>query len=406
MPVQVHPRWGRPSSNELYIEFYGLEESLRRRSWFGDIQGPVQAAIDRISKVRQNQINHGVTLLDLQSILICFRSATSYSLYASRSLIKGCIYMMSSMKISGKSSPFSYEFGYLCFRIMAVALGACLLNDKGVLGSAITCMIADEEESMIRTFSGHVSSITEEAIAHGGERGMEAYNCMVGWSQCQDHPRIEEVMSTADAGLLLALLWGGLELFFQVLSATVTPGLCGIMYVLWRYVIHKRQCRELSGPEAKRLKVHYTDILWRSHLGTVLDQHKAFYLLHSLNSQGLKLWEENPKYINLEDSKLIIRLIGNQMLRHTGAIAPENFSNALSYAYHHSIRFVGCEDLLPELFGGAFKQLWILIEELQDNKDMIIDIVCEVFGWLSKILICFATRCFDDSNLYNIVLNN
>ncbi|CAE6422045.1 unnamed protein product [Rhizoctonia solani] len=285
---------------------------------------------------------------------------------------------------------------------MTVALGACLLNDKGVLESTITYMIADED-STIRAFSSHVSSIIEEAITHGVGRGRETYNCMIGWSQCPDHPQIEEVMSTADAGLLLALLWGDREQFFRVMSTTISPGLCGLVYVLWRYVIYKRQCRELSGPEAKRLKVQYTDILWRSHLSTTLDQHKAYYLLHSLNSQGLKLWEENPKYINLEDSKLIVRLIGHQMLRLTGVIAPENFPNALSYAYHHSIRFVGCEDVLLDLFGGTFKQLWDLMEDLQDNKETIIGIICEVFDWLSKILICFATRCFDHSNLYNIV---
>ncbi|CAE6472342.1 unnamed protein product [Rhizoctonia solani] len=349
-----------------------------------DVEAPAKAAITRISKVRPNQINHSVSLADLQTILILSRSPASYHCFASRPLTKGCIYLMNSVKISGKVSPFSYEFGYLCFRIMVLALGACLLNDQGQLESVMTDMATDQKKLLAHMFSSRVAILIEDAVNHGGGRGRETYNCILGWSQCQDHPKIEEIISTTDTGLLLALLWGDREQFLQVIPSTLSPGPCGVMYTLWRYIVYQRHRQEISESEVKKLTLHYTDLLWRAQFSATLNQRNAFCLLHSWNHHGFKLWDNTPKCINTEDSRMVVKVLGRQMLDLGTSIALANISTALNYIYHHLTSIIDCEDEIPALIVGVIRQMWFYFLQCKSSEEevAIVVVISEAFDWL------------------------
>ncbi|CAE6484449.1 unnamed protein product, partial [Rhizoctonia solani] len=288
-------------------------------------------------------------------------------------------------------------------KILALALGTCVLNDQGALESAVANMVADKDNSLMQTFSIHVSAIIEAATSHSGKGG-ETFNCIIGWSHCEDHSNMEELISTTDARLLLFLLWCDRERFLQTMAATVSPGLCGVMYVLWRCIIYQRYRQELSAADAKRLMVHYTDILWRSYLSAVANQDEAFHLLHSLNVQGFKSWEDDPKCINPEDSKFIVHIFGHQLLERIGGIVPVDIPKALNFVYLHSIHFTGCEYELPTLFMGVFKRLWGLVLNSGDRPSAAtLDIICEAFDWCSKILVSFAARCFGHDDMFVLI---
>ncbi|CAE6450807.1 unnamed protein product [Rhizoctonia solani] len=390
MALQTHACWGRPLG--VYVESFGEEEIWTRVDLAGDTRRLAEAAIERIARVTPNQTDHGVTLSELRTILVYTRSqlVTSYMSFSSPSLTEGCIYLMAQISVAGKTSPFTYEYGYLCFRIMTISIGIGLLQNSIGAEYAIANMVLDPNTPPIHTLSRHVAQITEGAISHGGGQGKETYNCGIGWSRCSDHPKRQpEVVSRAAVGSLLEILWEDRESFLKAMGSTVSPELSGVIYVLWRYVIYERYLQE--SPKSKRSIIHFIEIFWRAYLVATPDQGKVFMLLSSLNYENSKIWNSSPKHNQLEDSKQIIRAFTTQIMRPKSPLPLGHFPNALNFIHRHSLP--GCEEEAPLLISAVISQMWdhFLAYDGTNERGKLVDIISNVFNWFSGMLEPFTT---------------
>lgn len=188
-------------------------------------------------------------LSTLKSVLRMALDPDMLHLFAFPSIIGGCIKLMSIVKQSGKTSvselpifsliflttckPFSYEYGYLCFRILTISLSACLLERSYCLDDTADYMLSEPNKSVLQILSERVSKVVQrEIISAAGGRHCDY---ILGWVRLKDHSPREALVSRPDASMLLDLLWTDRKYFLKALTLTYSPGLSGVMFLLWRY---------------------------------------------------------------------------------------------------------------------------------------------------------------------------
>ncbi|CAE7123663.1 unnamed protein product, partial [Rhizoctonia solani] len=131
--LNSHPRWG------LAIEYYPkiYTRDAISAHFCTSLDGNVSwrtsaiATISDICKLGQTtqansiqRISSGITLEKLKDLLELTRFPSDFTNFALPSLVEGSITLMSSLE----PTPFSYEYGYLCFRILVFSLNACLID--------------------------------------------------------------------------------------------------------------------------------------------------------------------------------------------------------------------------------------------------------------------------------------
>ncbi|KAG8685821.1 hypothetical protein FRC11_010031 [Ceratobasidium sp. 423] len=382
--------WGR--TIDQYTRAYGSTDARKRINSADNLQGPALAAIEWISRVTPNKTNHGATLSDLRSILEFSRSPVAYSSFASPSLVSGCIHLMSTIKVAGKTSPFSYEYGYLCFRTMTVALSTCLLKNATPPKLDIFTRYLREETmtdlSLMETLSSYVAATVESAVDHASARKTETFNCILGWSRCTAHPRREEIVSMADAGTLLAILWDDREMFLKAMANTVSPGLSPVIYLLWRSVVYERYLQATSVPQSEMLMIPFVEVFWRSYLTISSEQRRPFQLLSAVNYRYSQIWDDSPKHNRLDDSIQIMHAFTNQIWQRDSIFSSPDINDALNFIYHHSVP--GYEVEIPRLLRATIHQLWknFLLASRQEPEEQVavMNNICSTFMRIGEML--------------------
>ncbi|KAH7325307.1 hypothetical protein B0J17DRAFT_772435 [Rhizoctonia solani] len=146
MDSQVDPRWGRPL--EDYVPSYDIAAAQKRGLVTQEMEEEAQKVKDRIYgealSVRGQVSNPGnlvglkdITFQMLEAVLELTISPRHLHFFADPIFLGGCIRLLTQVKPEGKLSPFSHEFGYLCFRIIAIGTGACILKVTDSLDMAI-----------------------------------------------------------------------------------------------------------------------------------------------------------------------------------------------------------------------------------------------------------------------------
>ncbi|CAE7167882.1 unnamed protein product [Rhizoctonia solani] len=69
-----------------------------------------------------------ITLPLLESLLDYTMFPSSLPMLGNPMVIRGCIKLLKSITRSGKCSPFSYEYGHLCFRVLLISYDYCVLK--------------------------------------------------------------------------------------------------------------------------------------------------------------------------------------------------------------------------------------------------------------------------------------
>ncbi|CUA69761.1 hypothetical protein RSOLAG22IIIB_08682 [Rhizoctonia solani] len=169
-----------------------------------------------------------VTLQDLKNTLELVRLPDGYRAFADRQLVAGCIVLMSSVK----PSPFGYEYGYLCFRLVVIALNACFLHYASCLDVIISDMGNGPAEDYLKKF--WVAS--ETAI-------------MLEFTDTDDDGHLTVIRDSPpparwttpltdylDFRALLDILHDDQKNFLITLRTANSLRLSGLMYILWRYV--------------------------------------------------------------------------------------------------------------------------------------------------------------------------
>ncbi|CAE6458102.1 unnamed protein product [Rhizoctonia solani] len=233
---KIHPIWGR-----------SIQEYTRSYSWASlaaNCQVPVDETnratrrevalhtIEQISMIDysgidnplSSEIVNRVTLEKLECVLELTRFPGELDNFVVPSLVAGCITLMSSIK----PSPLSYEYGYLCFRVLVIALNTCLLKHgrnpnealriPNIFGPNYLADLWSETAALLRAELGGISEIFFEM------------------PDMRPGPRAAPHLEAMRLDILLTLLHSDQKNFTILLKEANSLGLSGLIYVLLKFV--------------------------------------------------------------------------------------------------------------------------------------------------------------------------
>lgn len=93
-------------------------------------------------------------------------------------------------------------------------------------------MLAESGEAPLQVLSRSIAKVVEGGV-HVTEGGGHC-DWVLGWAELNHHAPLDTLVPRSDASTLLDLLWMDRKLFLKALSMTYSPGLSGIMFLLWR----------------------------------------------------------------------------------------------------------------------------------------------------------------------------
>ncbi|CAE7232491.1 unnamed protein product [Rhizoctonia solani] len=226
--------WGRPLSQ--YACTYSLSSNIKAK------HGSDSRIIASTSSMQIGELSHRIFTPDgsniaqqisiqtLESVLKMAEDVETYQYFLPQRLIAGCIALMQRITVSGKSSPFSYEYGYLCFRIILFSLGTHLIYRSEKYRIMQRDMVQSPDVEFPLVFSHHVSQVVEKEFGAAAQR-LEC-DSILGWGSSDDPP----VASREQVKVLVEMLWDDRANLLKLLTSTYTPGLSGLSFLLWRYI--------------------------------------------------------------------------------------------------------------------------------------------------------------------------
>ncbi|CAE6422565.1 unnamed protein product [Rhizoctonia solani] len=262
--------WGRPL--DQYTGSYGLHAARLRETHDLTTRRMADAAVKRIchydgaseDSLIPIEVSQNVTIGTLEAVLRMSHDPDTYKIYLSPKLAGGCIALMTTIKSGKKASPFSYEYGYLCFRILLLSLSTSLLARSG--DPNLERMMEMMEDPRYATC--FISDILSAQIAHTlytltNEDGrMDNCDWVLGWGGSGSRPYYQPLLSRQQARALVNILWEDRVDFLRVMSSTFTPGLAGLMFLNWRFLYHEHKP---TSPNYDLLK-RTSEIHWRCML--------------------------------------------------------------------------------------------------------------------------------------------
>ncbi|CAE6489510.1 unnamed protein product [Rhizoctonia solani] len=393
MSGHSHVQWGRPLGD--YILAFGEEAAMERIAYDAEFEPIALEEMQKIcrlasggAEIAQQDVEK-VTLSTLSTILRLSQSPLHLRHFESVPLISGCIKLMESIVVSGKLSPFSYEYGYMCFKILTIAIGVCLLGRSYELTSVVQRMIGEEEAPMLQIFSNEVSKVVKEEIedVYGDDA---ACDWLLGWAKAPERPQQPPLASRADISTLLNILAGDCKTFMKAWSSTFSPRLSGVMFLLWRYVYNK--CLAKTSTQTEGVLIPFCELIWRSMIMATIDEvNPLMYMFNTAQSPGADLWEKRCNTpagrFDAEDSRTILTVFLMRM-------APTNLErySRLGFAEMTAfLRFIkrrvepGCEDLFPQVFRMALDRTWEAFDTKELDDEMLIDATGRTLMYLGTV---------------------
>ncbi|KAJ1305572.1 hypothetical protein OPQ81_000572 [Rhizoctonia solani] len=341
---KVHGTWGLPLSE--YVPRYTKESKPLFES-DADIERllkPAKLGIQQIMDIHDHASNqdpiYQVSLSFLQSVSNLGYYPPALRYFACPSLVRGCIKLASLVKYHEKPSPFNYEYGYFCFRIIAISINACLLDRSHNLDVTIDSMTSSPEDVLESLAERTSFFLTQKLTNIPDDQG---FNWILGWEHPVSLPlQHRPLISRLEASLLLELLWVDRKMFPNAVFSTDMPG--------WTH-LGDRKC----------VGQKYYEILWRYHLVASKLENRAinpFDQNMQSGPEGIK-WVEDIRAVDLEDSRQVI-------LTFLSRAEPDSDSNQYKSAspvtalFQFVCSFVqpGVEDLLALLFKSVIECIW------------------------------------------------
>ncbi|CAE6420806.1 unnamed protein product [Rhizoctonia solani] len=384
MNALVPGRWGRPLEQYLpdYTEDRAFEELQAILAGHGSSE--IRDGVQRVSAISLDHLDepHTVTASTLRSLLWLALTPATYPQLASPALIRGCIALMSTIKPMGKMSPFSYELGYLCFRLITISIGACLLDNTGV--HAFKSRIQELRPAL-------VTPIVEGLIGGTGGRDRENCCCILGWTLCPRHAQAEVqlIVPLSDTRLLMEMLYTDRHLLLKSLISTHAPGLSAVVFLMWRYVNYQRFLQHHS--LTNRLRLPVLEILSRCWLASTTDQHASFLRMYQWDKDLWPEWDDTKRImVTPEDSRDILCAYTDHLIQnntdpdYSKAITLAHFSNTMYFLAGRILP--SSEDLLGPFFGALIERVWLALVGQEESNTTMAEGVGTMFNWLKAIL--------------------
>ncbi|CUA68409.1 Mixed-amyrin synthase [Pisum sativum] [Rhizoctonia solani] len=352
----MYHRWGRNISQ--YPKSYNTEalaaniktpvaETKRgtlRELALGAIQEIRNLADVNVDQRTYTDIISGISLEKLKAVLAIAHFRGGLDNFTSPKLIAGCIELMSSVQ----PSPFLYEYGYVCFRLLNIALSACLIKRACESKETFTVPKKDflnNSASALWDICAFV--ISEELSGNTGISSGVPHSKSLGYWTA---PLLEK--SRLDR--LLTMLHADQQNFTVALTETKTLGLSGLIYVLWKFVESEEVDMDRSLHQEWILRP-FLCILFRYWLAMPHFNYEfqAMRRIYFPKDPSLIITYGQP--INLEDSINVIRAYSTLLESHE-SIELMDCGKIMSFITPFVT--IGCEDLVPDMFMATIRVLW------------------------------------------------
>ncbi|EUC58858.1 hypothetical protein RSOL_282250 [Rhizoctonia solani AG-3 Rhs1AP] len=339
-----HALWGRAFPN--YFESYTYQALAVPRSLAAlEVANVLAKAAKTIQWIialgkaprnaRQGAARY-ITLSMLKSVLHATKIPQEITRLADPGLIEGCVELMASVE-----PLFGYEYGYVCFRILNLAISACMLKRVGRLDTTIQRMSSASESLLV--LWEDTAALVYWDIRRGGRIALGL--CLV---------------FTADAlDRLMELLHINQKQYFIVLKVLQSMGLSGLMLILRGHI-------QVGGVEIMNntrrgdlVESHiqpYSRLLWRYLLAVpqyIEHESQAVYEIHIHVTYWARF--RDAHFIDIEDSRNLLQALNEYLLlpstsRLVGAMILLRFVEPLVVP--------GCEDLVPTLVERSLRLMW------------------------------------------------
>ncbi|CAE6454990.1 unnamed protein product [Rhizoctonia solani] len=316
-----------------------------------------EAKIDSLAKK--------ITLAMLHSVLLLSLSMRGILYLARPGLITGCTRLMKTVKVDGMISPFSYEYGYLCFNIGKMALGICLV-EKFHKQNIFNLMERIHTEHQTRDNASLLTEYLSKLFLDETQESPREPRCawIFGWSNPPAHSGHSGlIVSESDALDLMNVLCNDRKALLKSLSSTYTPGSSVILFLIWQYMIRKGLQRELPDPHSRPLLLGpFLDLLWRFTLVTTPSDYGFIFSATMAGMSHLGKLTEGA--VDVEDSRTIINTYIKGIP--SGEIT-ESFHQVALVVYHSLPRFVvrsilpGTENLFAAFVQAMLSRAWEMI---------------------------------------------
>ncbi|CAE6431269.1 unnamed protein product [Rhizoctonia solani] len=389
--VESHPTWGR-HMDQYYgsFTFQALMQELHSNMLSAAQRANIMpmnkgmSAIRAISNIGQendsNKIKSmasDITLQTLRDVLDMSWYKMTLAFLTEPGLIRGCIKLMSTVIPDGHktASPFSYEYGYLCFRIATISFDLCLTEP--MLDSAFKVAAQDLRSGRI-----HPVVIVAGIVADSAKRIVQLSPTL------KNNKPVNEavlIVPTRDVSHLLDMLWTNRNLFLRTMLHTYTPGMTGLMYIFWQLWRIGRQ--RASNDSDIRIGTSLYELLRRYNLACTQDQDAALSVL-LFDTQFLEdSWLERRKLIDAKDSKALIHgYIYRITTPSTWHYRPH--VRSVPPVLEFVVRFAqpGAENVFSALFADTIGFLWNETEGKQQMSGDDLAGITSIFHSLLKLL--------------------
>ncbi|CAE6475043.1 unnamed protein product [Rhizoctonia solani] len=390
MAALRHPRWGLKQYISLRDYHMGTADQIIELT--PSIWAQAQRAINAVIKVAEahtqvdiDKMASSVTLEMLYQILNLMHSMEGiYRLAKYPLIITGCIKLLSTIQ----PTPFSYEFGYLCFNILEITLGICFIErSQGLFNMKMTSDMGLLSTAPVGELSEHIDSAVEEEIDYMLEEHKPEYtDWTLGWADFPGQATKTPLVSLSDARSLLFHLWEDRLSFFALVGCTFCPGITVVVHLLWRYVRH--ECIVNKRSFSKLLIRPFAELLWRFILGAVESQQKTlcFYILESIDEIP-GVWTVGYTPINPADSLMILTKYC-KILESSNPDFPQHISISampalLDFVTPMVTPGAGVNDakMFPDFFRASLRRLWeaAVREEGMQKREHFINCAYAVF---------------------------
>lgn len=322
--------------------------------------------VDNKSGSELEAAGYEIHLSTLQSVLKLTYTPQNFCHFGNPPLISACIKLMSTIKRSGNPAPFSFEYGYLCYRILSIALGVCLLQRTNRLDAAVADMAY---MTPLQVLSEHVSRVVSGMIGLSPDN--RYCDHVLGWAQLDNHPNRSPLIPRSDASMLLDLLYEDRKHFLESFMMTYPPVLSGVFFLIWRnWSLDRITLAQSDTASLTDFVSPLIELLCRCCLVVTTDQEPCLAVMHGAIGEDSLLWRE--KLVDVEDSEMVVRALNNRLVRgDEGYLFDALDLAAIPFLLNFLKPFVnhGAKDSYPELLGSTVNRMWEFLIDKADRQE-------------------------------------
>ncbi|CAE6472335.1 unnamed protein product [Rhizoctonia solani] len=385
MSPPLHPRWGRP------IQLYSGTSHANQCTLSVDhelaglqaLQKVSQFATEGYMSTAENS-EHNIDLSTLQSALLLTSDSATFRHLANPPVVSGCIQLMKTVNCQslGVASPLSYEYGYICFKLLVAALNSCLLRSWDMLDELLATRENLPKHNVDIMILAKLCEGVVRQIFLGENGGSDGWP--LGWSESVSHRPRKPLLPKSDISTLLDLVWHDRNLFLPVLlrGDSTEWGLTGLFLFFLRYIARERNERNRAWKDINtrvyELALRYLLVAHGSQREPVL------YIIDSTICSNR--WPNTPKHIDEADSRMIATAFIDLMSKpDSSGFLHSRGPGVLLCLVPHCIDQRAL-DVLPVVLRSTIKYGWLRIINLR-NAEELKSFVSSFFGPL-HILLC------------------